>query len=62
MCHLGKERRTPSNFRKWQDNAGMSMKTKDRLSAAPAEAGMSLIVKGIRVECGNVTENKGGRH
>jgi hypothetical protein len=39
----GKER--TSNFKKWGNDVGMSMKTKDRLSSAQGEAGMLQKIK-----------------
>jgi hypothetical protein len=42
-------------------NAGMLLKTKDCCGKLCGEAGMSMKTKEMRVESGNVIENKGGR-
>jgi len=55
----GKER--TANVENRTSNAGMLLKTKDRLSTARGEAGMLMKTKEIRVESGNVVEKKGGR-
>jgi hypothetical protein len=49
-----------SNFRKWQNKAGMLLKTKDRRGKAGGEAGMSQKTKYLALKTGNIVENKGG--
>jgi hypothetical protein len=58
-CRLEKREERRGNFRNLWNNTGMSMKTKDELSAACNQAAMSMKTKEIPVYSGNVIENTG---
>jgi hypothetical protein len=55
---IGKGR--TSNVENRTSNAGKSMKTKDCCGKLCGKAGMSMKTKEMKVESGNVVENKGG--